>query len=498
MKGRFLIFIWVLACNFKAMDVKVSPLLEGVQATVSEFENERRFSGSVLVAQGNQVIFMKGIGMANHSYQIPNRPDTAFLVGSISKQFTSMIILQLVQEGKLKLSDTIGKWFPNFPAYKADTITIHHLLSHSSGLPHYGGLVELGVDLEHYGRVNRPLEEYAKTIGNMNLLWPPGTKFRYSSQGYILLGVIAQKVAKKSFGELIKSRIASPLNLKNTGFAFNKEIVSDLAAAYTYGILETDESNLKMGFTNSEYRDQTNSFCTGGVHSTVEDLFVWSQSLWTDKLLGRELREKMFSKQADPYGYGWFISNPNDWGLDEKTHILNHGGATTGYRAQIAILDKGAFTVIVLANTVESRSTTLARSIARVLYHKNPIPANILGTALAWRLVSEGSQSTKSFFEKEEGHQFKNYLNNDYAFHLYCDQFLDLGKPEMARQLVSYGLKANPDAGSLYISLGDIAAYQKQVLEAERYYQKAIELAKKIPEVNRNVIENAQNKLNKL
>lgn len=497
MKFKLLILILLISfgLNFPAKNLKKTK--SAIEATVKDFAREHRFSGSILVAKGNSVIYKKGVGYANHTFGIANTADHVFLVGSISKQFASMIILQLIDEGKIKFEDPIGKWFPKFPKYKVEKITIHHLLSHSSGLPHYRGLVEIGIDLDTYDRVNRPLEAYAKTIGIMNLKWAPGTKMSYSSQGYILLGIIAQKVTGKTLNQLIQSRISKPLGLKNTGFAYNSTIVKNLAPAYNYGVWQRDDKSLRMGYRNARYRDQTNTFCTGGIHSTVGDLFKWSQALLSYKLLKKELQDKMMTVQAEPYGYGLFITKGENWGLGKNITIINHGGATTGYRAQIAMIDRGTYTIILLGNSDISRAGALSKSIANILYGKKATPANILGTAIAWRLVSDGEIAAFKMFEKNKAEGFKRYLHNDYAYHVYADRFLKLEQPELSMKLIKIGLLHYPNSGLLHLTLGDILTKQNHLGKAQSEYIKAIELAEKNPKENSGVKNRATSKLKK-
>ncbi len=497
MKFKLIILILLLSFGFNFSAENLKKTRSAIDATVKDFAGEHRFSGSILVAKGNSIIYKKGVGFANHTYGIANTADHVFLVGSISKQFASMIILQLINEGKIKFEDPIGKWFPEFPKYKAEKITIHHLLSHSSGLPHYGGLDEIGIDLSTYDLVNRPLEDYAKTIGIMNLKWAPGTKMSYSSQGYILLGIIAQKVTGKTLDQLIQARISKPLGLKNTGFAHNSTIVKNLAPAYNYGIFQADDKSLHMGYINSRYRDQTNTFCTGGIHSTVGDLFKWSQALLSYKLLNKELQDKMMTVQAEPYGYGLFITKGENWGLGKNISIINHGGATTGYRAMIAMIDRGAYTIILLGNSDISRAGPLSREIAKILYGKKASPGNILGTSIAWKLVSDGEIAAVRMFEKNKAEGFKKYLHNDYAYHAYADRFLNLDHPELAMTLIKIGLRHYPKSGLLHLTMGDIHTKQNYLGKAQLGYIKAIELAEKNPKKNPGVKKRAAGKLKK-
>jgi len=170
----------------------------------ARFHAEHRFSGSLLVAR----------------------------VGSVSKQFTSMLILQLAAEGKLGLQDPLSKFLPDYPADKAG-LTIHQLLSHASGLPHYGGIAEIGIDLGDYLRLDRPVSSYVEMIGKLKLLSEPGTEYSYSSMGYIVLAYIAEQVSGQSYGQLIEERIARPLGIEDLGFAYNDRLVERLAAPAT-------------------------------------------------------------------------------------------------------------------------------------------------------------------------------------------------------------------------------------------------------------------------
>jgi len=466
-------------------------LADRIDAVVHNYADQHRFSGTVLVARGDEVLYKQGHGLANHTYDVPNKPETPFIVGSVSKQFASMLILQLVEEGKISLSDPLGKWFPDFPAEKAEKITIHHLLSHSSGLPHYAGLIELGLNQAEYDRVYRPLDEYAATIGKTRLKWAPGTRMSYSSQGYILLGLIAEKTTGKSLNQLIQEKISKPLGLKNTGFALNETVIKGLASSYQYEFHKSEDGELSMTHRNAAYRDQTNTFCTGGVHSTVEDLFLWMRALMTDKLLGKALRDKMFSVQSEPYGYGWFITNPATWGLDKGTHIINHGGATQSYRAQVAILDHGKYTIAILGNTNASRSTPLAQSIAQVLYGKQPAPGNIMGTAVAWKMVSQGEEAATAFFKKKKAENFSGFLDNDYAYRVYVGRFLHNGKPAMARSLANLGRQAHPKSALLLVGLANIASHEGNHEQAAVHLREALAMADANPAGNEGVKEEA-------
>ena len=423
-----------------------------IARVVSEFHVEERFSGSVLVAEGDRVIYEGGFGEADRTWHIPNRADTVFLVGSVSKQFTSMLILQLVAEGKLSLDDTLAKHLPDYPPDKAG-ITIHQLLCHGSGLPHYGGFHEIDVDLGDYLRLDRPVSSYVELIGRLNLRSEPGTEHSYSSMGYIVLAFIAEQVTGKSYGRLIEERIAGPLEIDDLGFAYNDEPVARLAHGYEYEMHARDDGSLELRYEPEGYRDQSNKYSTGGVHASVRALFKWSRAVVSDELLAPELRERMFTPQMDDYGYGWRIHAGEEWQLPEEVEVISHGGSLSGYQASIVIIDRGRYTIAVLGNSSSSRSGAVAQEIARVLYGEVPGPANILGTAVAWTLVRDGVDAGRSMFEREKKNGFPNYHNNDFAFYAYAEQFAELERPDLGSALAELGLEAHPESPMLHLGL---------------------------------------------
>jgi CubicO group peptidase (beta-lactamase class C family) len=419
---------------------------------VSRFHAEGRFNGSVLVAAGDEVIFEGGVGEADRTWHVPNRPDTVFLIGSVSKQFTSMLVLQLVAEGELGLDDPLSKYLPDYPADKAG-LTIHQLLTHSSGLPHYGGLVEIDVDLDDYLRLDRPISAYVELIGRTELDFEPGTDHSYSSLGYIILGHLAELVTGKSFGQLLEERIAAPLGVDDLGFAYNNEPVERLAHGYEYSIRKDGERGLELTFVPEPYRDQSNKYGTGGVHASVRALFRWARAIVSDQLLEAALRDRMFTPQAENYGYGWRIDPGEAFGLPDEVEVISHGGSLSGYRAGIRILDRGRYTIVALGNSDSSRSPALADAIARLLLGADPGPANIFGTEVAWRMVRDGEEVATSFFQEQHEAGVPDYFDNDFAFYAYAEQFIELGRHDLGLALARLGLAAHPESPMLQLAV---------------------------------------------
>ncbi len=421
---------------------------------VSDFHVEERFSGSVLVAEGDEVVYEGGFGEADRAWHVPNRPDTLFLVGSVSKQFTSMLILQLVAEGKLALDDPLSKYLPDYPADKA-AITIHQLLCHGSGLPHYGAFEEIGIDLGDYLRLDRPVSAYVELIGKLQLRSEPGTEHAYSSMGYIVLAYVAELVTGKSYGQLIEERIARPLGIEDLGFAYSDETVERLAHGYEYRIRKLPDDSLVLRYEPEPYRDQSNKYSTGGVHASVRALFKWARAVVGDELLEPALRDRMLTPQMEGYGYGWRIDPGSRWGLpeDREIEVINHAGGLSGYQASVVILDRGRYTLIALGNSSTSRSVEVTLEIARFLHGLEPGQPNILGTAVAWRMVRDGVETATAFFKRQQAAGFPDYFNNDFAFYAYAEDFAELERPDLGLALVALGLDAHPESPMLHLGL---------------------------------------------
>ncbi len=310
------------------------------------------FSGAVLVAEGGKVIFKEGFGEANREWNIPNSPDTRFRLASVSKQFCSMLVLQLVQEGKLNLDDTI---IDHLPYYRKDTgekITLHHLMSHQSGIK------DFTASYDYRGTISRltfSKDEFIKQHCSGDLTHQPGTIYSYCNAGYLILGRIIEKVTRKTFEQNLQERIFHPLGMKNSGYDRNRYVIEKRASGYTYG---------PFGLENADYIEMGSSpGAAGALYSTVEDMFLWDRALYTDQLLNSKHREMMFTpnrgvpevkaaggRAHSVYGYGWQIYTRTHPVTKRRTKVINHGGAIQGFRAMENRLVEDDVFVIVLCN----------------------------------------------------------------------------------------------------------------------------------------------------
>jgi CubicO group peptidase (beta-lactamase class C family) len=173
---------------------------------MSLYHEYRQFNGSVLVAEHGQVIYKKGFGLATMEWNIPNTPETKFRLGSITKQFTAAVVLQLIEEGKLRLDGRICDYLPEYPKKSGELVTIHQLLTHTSGIPSYTGLPDF---FEKMSRDPYSPMDFLKVFSGLDFEFEPGSKFRYNNSGYFLLGAIIEKVSGGSYEKVLQERISS-------------------------------------------------------------------------------------------------------------------------------------------------------------------------------------------------------------------------------------------------------------------------------------------------
>src|SRR2546430_13796447 len=212
-------------------------------------------------------------------WNIPNASDTKFRLGSVTKQFTATLILQLVEQGKIKLD---GKLIDYLPDYRPDTgtrVTIHNLLSHTSGVPNYTALPDF---FENVSRNPFNVNDFVKKYASGDLQFEPGTKFPYSNSGYFLLGAIIEKVTGKSYEQVLRDNIFEPVGMKNSGFDHWNTIIVKRATGY---------AKKPRGFETAPYLDMSIPYAAGSLYSTVEDLFLWDQALYGEKILSAKSKE---------------------------------------------------------------------------------------------------------------------------------------------------------------------------------------------------------------
>jgi len=273
---------------------------EEVDKLVQLYHEYGQFNGSALVAEEGKIVYQKGVGMANMEWGIPNQTNTKHRLGSITKQFTAMLLLQLAEEGKLDLQAPISNYLPDYPNEHNPKITTHHLLTHTSGIPNYTAFPGFFRD---QSRDPYTPDDFVKKFADKELEFTPGEKFNYSNSGYFLLGVIVEKVSGKTYEEMLQEKIFTPLSMNDSGYDHHDEILKNRATGY-----EKQGNN----YINSKYLDMSIPYAAGSLYSTVEDLYLWDQALYTNKMLSKEYMELYFKPYIPAFGgtnyaYGWGV-----------------------------------------------------------------------------------------------------------------------------------------------------------------------------------------------
>ena len=321
-------------------------------AKIDEYMNAgvkyARYNSAVMVAEAGKPIVARGYGMANFEDETPITPQTKFRVGSVTKQFTSMAIMMLQEKGKLNTEDKICKYLSDCPAAWAD-ITIHNLLTHTSGIHNYTALPSF-VPL-----MPEPTTP-AKLIGlvkGMPLDFRPGEKYSYSNSGYIVLGAIIEQVSGKSYKAFLQENIFTPLGMTGTGYDEATPVIKHRAAGY---------SHQGSTIVNTRYIDMTIPFSAGAIYSTVEDLLIWDQALYTEKLVSQKSLDAIFTPFKSNYAYGWTVT-------EQFGHkLISHNGGVNGFSAHISRFTSDKITIIVLSNFDDGRATKIATDLAAIVF----------------------------------------------------------------------------------------------------------------------------------
>jgi CubicO group peptidase (beta-lactamase class C family) len=305
-----------------------------------------RFCGSVLVSREGQTLFNRGYGMANIEHDIPNTPGTKFRLGSITKQFTAMAVLILHEQGKLQLDDPIGKFLEDSP--KAwDGVTIHHLLTHTSGVHSYTSEPDYMKKMAYPETVKSMIARFK----DKPLDFAPGEKFAYSNSGYFLLGALIEKVSGTSYEAFLKQAIFEPLGMKDSGYDLPKTVLPRRASGYR-----------RFGdkLENAEYLDMAQPYAAGSLYSTVEDLAKWDHALNEGKLISKDSYVKMYTPVKNDYAYGWAVTTFS--GRKE----IGHGGGINGFATQIVRYPEEKVCVVVLCNVLPSNPGKVAHDLAAI------------------------------------------------------------------------------------------------------------------------------------
>jgi CubicO group peptidase (beta-lactamase class C family) len=348
-----------LAAHGANTNASIPPLQGMIDGLFTMLVKSNAAGVSVLAARDGLVLFEKGYGLADMVHEIPATTETKFRIGSISKQFTAAAILKLQEQGKLSVTDKLSKYIPDWP--RGDEVTLHHLLTHTSGIHSY-------TDKSDF------MQKVTNSVQTLELInsfkddpydFDPGKKWKYDNSGYFLLGYIVEKVSAQNYADFLRQNFFAPLGMTNTGVHRADLKLANEALGYSYE---------NGRFTPAVNWDMSWAGGAGALYSTVGDLYRWNEALFGGKVLSAASLKAAFTavrteeskdeKVEDGYGYGWGVSHFR--GVEE----ISHGGGLNGFSTYLLRLPEQHFTAAVLANALPgdpaAGTSGLAHSVAEL------------------------------------------------------------------------------------------------------------------------------------
>lgn len=356
-KLSLLLFLSFSICSFGQIKEK-----QAIDALFSEWNKPDVPGGAIGVIKNGKLIYSNGYGLGDLEHNVEITPSSVFYIGSVSKQFVTFSILLLEEQGKLNLDDKIQKYLPDFPEYDSP-LTIRHFIHHTSGVRDYFTLMYLKG--RNYLDDTNPKQVYGLIKKQEELNFSPGEKHLYSNSCYFMLAMIVEKVAGQSLKVFANENIFEPLGMKNTLFYDdNSDLIKNRVFSYSKKRSEEGFNNLIMRF------DLVGS---GGVYSSIEDLFLWDQNFYNNKLGkgGQEIIKKMHEEgllnNGESSGYAFALNN----GIYNGLKTVSHSGALAGYLSQLMRFPEEKFSVIILGNRDDMDPTRKSFQIANIFLKDN-------------------------------------------------------------------------------------------------------------------------------
>jgi len=317
---------------------------------IREYAIVHHFSGSVVVEEDGKKVYEASYGLANRAFDVPCKPDTRFHIASITKAFTSAIVLKLVGEGKVDLHHTINTYLPSYKGEGAAKVTVEELLNHTSGIQNLDSSIKSPDDALRHGILHDQLpfssDEMLDKFCGGKLVHEPGKVFDYNNGEYIILGKIIERVTGKVFDQVLRDFILGPLGMKNSGMLYQRDIVNKLASCYW-------SPDGKVPLINNMPVYPENWYAAGGMYSTTGDLLSFADALYSGKIIGFKSLNKMLEPGLDGYGYGLWVGYPKFGGKQFRN--VNRPGGIMGANGSFYHFNGVGFSktinIVILSNT---------------------------------------------------------------------------------------------------------------------------------------------------
>lgn len=459
------ICILFVATMLAATAVLAQDAAQKIDDLLKTYNEYGQFNGAVLVAENGKVILKKGYGKANMEWDIPVQPDTKFRIGSVTKQFTAALVLQLIEEGKIKLDGKLTDYLPDYRKDTGDRVSIHQLLNHTSGIPSYTNEKFFRED----SRDPYSPADFVKKFSSGDLEFEPGTRFRYNNSGYFILGAIIEKVTGKPYAQVLKEKILDPAGMTNTGYDVYGTIIKNRAAGYE----KTPE-----GFENAHYLDMSLPYAAGSMYSTVGDLFIWDQALYGDKILSAESKAKMFTPGLEGYGYGLFMQEEQHGKDGPKLKVIGHSGGINGFNSLFTRYPEKKNLVVLLDNVGMGQfHGPITKSISAILNGQPyEMPKRSIAETIAPVAMQKGASAAVAEYKRLKAEKPGEYDFSENELNSLGYALLGRDKTADAIEIFKFNVELFPESFNVYDSLGEAylkAGDKKLALEN---YKKSLEI----------------------
>ncbi|MRS60276.1 serine hydrolase [Larkinella terrae] len=333
---------WAFLSQAQRVDRQIGELIEA-------YARLGKFNGSILVAAHGKTVYQKGYGYQDIRKKTLNNAATVYQIASVTKTFTATLVLKLVELNRLSLADKVARFYPHFP--KGDSVTIEQLLSHTSGIPNPESEVNPKTE------VGSDEDRFLAAFKDRTFDFSPGTDWKYSNSGYILLGYIIERVTGMSYYDAVRTYLFTPLRMNHSGFDFKGLASPDKATGYW----EYPESDTVQAATLINFEGPR---AAGAIYSTIGDLYKWHQGLQAGKIVGLPLLDQAYQPVKSSYGYGWIIDSV------AGAKVVWHSGDIWGFKSELARVPADDICIIILNNIEEVDLHSITRKILSILYHQ--------------------------------------------------------------------------------------------------------------------------------
>lgn len=462
MKSKFSVFIYfILFLGF----LNAQSSKEKIDEIIQRYVDFNEFSGTVLIAENDQIVFENAYGMANKEWDIPNTIDTKFRIGSVTKQFTSMLIFMLYEQGKIKLDGKLSDYLDYYRKDTGSKITILQLLNHTSGIPSYTNTETF---FSETAKLKADPKEFIKKYCSGDLEFEPGTQWVYNNSGYFILGGIIEEITGMAYEQALTKMIFEPLNMKNTGIDNHLEIIKNRANGFARTYIYP---------THDDFVDMTTPFSAGAIYSTVNDLYKWDKALYTDKLISNETKKLMLTPVIKNYANGWFVQTMKFDNGDSVTAYW-HSGGVNGFNSLIYRIPEKNQTAIALANIIPASVNGIVRGALEIINGDNvELPKASLAQLLAQKLKNDKDFDVYGFYTKlKETEEFDSFQAIERQINQLGYELLRNDLKEKAVEVFKVNVDLFPESFNVYHSMGEAYSALGKKDEAIQNYQKALEI----------------------